>query len=123
METDTETKVHELKTLVKDFCVERDWDQFHDAKELAIALSIETGELLELFRFKSKDEVNHKFTIPKERERIEDELSDCFFPILRIAQMYNIDLTKSLIRKIKKNGENYPIEKSKGKHTKYTEFE
>ena len=122
METDNETKVHELKALVKDFCVERDWDQFHDAKEMAIAISIEAGELLELFRFESREEVNHRFTIPKKREEIEDELSDCLFPILRLAQMYNIDLTKALKRKIGKNVEKYPVEKARGSKLKYNEF-
>lgn len=122
MTTDKETKVHELKNMVKDFCDARDWDQFHDAKELAIALSIEAAELLELFRWKSRTEVNHKFTLPEKREEIEDELSDCLYFILRIAQMYNIDLTKSMNRKMKKNEDKYPVEKSKGSHSKYTEF-
>ncbi|MDA3837141.1 MAG: nucleotide pyrophosphohydrolase [Nanoarchaeota archaeon] len=122
MAKDEETKVHELKQKVKDFCDARDWEQFHDAKELAIALSIEVSELLEHFRWKSKEEVNHRFTIPEKREEIEDELSDILFFVLRIAQMYDINLSSSLNRKIKKNDEKYPVEKARGSHKKYNEL-
>jgi NTP pyrophosphatase (non-canonical NTP hydrolase) len=122
METDITIRIYELKEKVKNFCEVREWAQFHDAKELAIALSIEASELLEHFRWKSKEEVNNGFKIPEKREEIEDELSDIFYFVLRIAQLYDIDLSKALDRKMKKNEEKYPVEKSKGNHKKYTEF-
>lgn len=122
MTKDKETYLHELKEKVKDFCDARDWDQFHDAKELAIALSIEVAELLEHFRWKSRDEVNHRFTIPEKRKEIEGELSDCLYFILRIAQMYDIDLSKALSEKMEENDRKYPVEKAKGSHKKYNEF-
>ncbi len=114
--------IHELKQRVKSFCDERDWEQFHDAKELAIALSVEASELLEHFIWKSRDETNERINHPERREEIKDELSDCLYFILRIAQMYDIDLSSSLVRKLEKNGVKYPSEKSFGKKDKYNEL-
>jgi len=123
MTDDINSNIHKLKQRFKNFCSNRDWDKFHDAKELAIGLSIEAGELLDHFRFKTRDEVNHKFTIPEKREEIEDELADIFIYVLRIAQMYDIDLTKSFNRKLEKNDKKYPVEKAKGSSKKYNEFD
>ena len=67
MGKDEETKIHELKKKVKEFCDERDWAQFHNAKELAIALSIEASELLEHFRWKSHEETDSLFNDKKMR--------------------------------------------------------
>lgn len=122
MLTDKETNLEELKQKIKDFCTERDWDKFHDAKELAIALSIEASELLEHFRWIGREEVNNKFTIPEKREEIEDELADILTFTVRIAQMYDIDLTKSFNRKLEKSRKKYSIEKSYGSCKKYNEL-
>ena len=68
MTKDEERKIQEIKDFVKKYCEERDWDQFHNAKELAIALSVEAGELLAPFRFKSDKEIEELFKMRK-RER------------------------------------------------------
>ena len=73
MAKDHERKIQEIKDLVKEYCEERDWDQFHGAKDLAVALSIESSELLEHFRFKSKEEVEELFKNPKKRGEIEGD--------------------------------------------------
>lgn len=117
---DNSTTISELKAKVKDFCDKRDWEQFHDAKELSLALSVEASELLEHFRWLRGDEISKKFE--DKREDIEDELADIFYFILRIAQLNNIDLTKALERKQAKNDKKYPVEKVKGKHKKYDEY-
>ena len=122
MAKDTETKIHELKEIIKKHCDERDWDQFHNAKELAIALSIEAAELLEPFRFKTWEEVDLLFKDPKKKEEISDEMADVLYFLTRLAQKYNIDLSEAFERKMKKNEKNYPIEKAKGSNKKYNEF-
>ena len=119
---DSNTTIEELKKLVKKFCEERDWDQYHNAKDLAIAISIETSELLEIFRWKSKNEVKELFQNKIKKENIEDEIADIFYFLLRFAQKHNIDLSKTLRKKLEKNQEKYPVEKFKGSNKKYNEL-
>jgi NTP pyrophosphatase (non-canonical NTP hydrolase) len=122
MAKDNETRIHELKEKIKDFCDERDWDQFHNAKELAVALSIEASELLEIFRWKTQDEVSKLFDDEKKKEDISDEMADILYFLVRIAQRYNIDLTEAFDRKMEKNDKKYPVEKAKGSNKKYNEL-
>jgi NTP pyrophosphatase (non-canonical NTP hydrolase) len=112
----------ELENEVKAFCEERDWDQFHNPKDLAIGISTEANELLDVFRFHSDEEVKNIFKNYKKHEHIEEEIADTLFFVLRFAQMNNIDLSMALDNKLKKNAEKYPVEKSKGKNLKYTEI-
>ena len=123
MANDKETTIEDLKVKVKEFCDKRDWDQFHDAKELSIALSIEASELLEHFRWKTKEEVRAKMGKPEKVEEIKDEMADILYFLLRIAQMENIDLSVALKNKIEKNEIKYPVEKAKGSSKKYNEYE
>lgn len=122
MVKDNERKIHELKDKIKAFCDARDWDQFHNAKELAIALSIEASELLEIFRWKSEKEVAELFKDSKKKEDIEDEMADILYFLVRIAQRYDLDLSEALDKKMEKNEKKYPIEKAKGSSKKYNEF-
>jgi len=122
-ETDAFTNIEELKTLVRQFCEERDWCQFHDPKELAIGISTEAAELLEHFRFQSPEQIREKMSNPKTREEISYELADIFFFILRFSQMEQIDLSDALRHKIKITAKKYSIKNSKGKNLKYTEFQ
>ena len=108
---------------VKAFCEERDWDQFHDAKELAIALSIEASELLELFRWKSPEEVRAVMADEARSKKVEQEMADVFFFLLRMAQLYDIDLGNALQEKIRDNEARYPAEKFKGSNRKYSDPE
>ena len=119
---DQKTNIHQLKEKIKKFCDDRDWDQFHGAKDLAVALIIETAELLEHFRWKSEKEVKTLFENPKKKEEIEDEMADVLYFLVRIAQKYNIDLSEVLDRKMSKNEQKYPVEKAKGSNKKYNEF-
>ena len=100
---DHKTNINELKEKVRKFCEDRDWDQYHNAKELAIGIAVEASELLEQFRFKSEKEIEGFFKDPKKREEIEEEVADTLYFILRLAQRYNIDLTTSLNKKMDKN--------------------
>ena len=119
---DKERKMQEIKDFIKKYCDERDWDQFHGAKDLAVALSIEASELLEHFRFKSEKEVEDLFKDPKKREEIGDEMADVLYFLFRMAQKYNVDLADAFDKKMEKNTKKYPVEKAKGSNKKYNEF-
>ena len=114
--------IDQLIEIVKKFCEDRDWDQFHNPKDLAIGLSTESNELLDLFRFKSDEQMREMLNDPEKKERISEELSDIFFFLLRFSQMYDFDMVDGLLHKIQKNNQKYPIEKAKGKNEKYTEY-
>ena len=122
MAKDQETKIHELKDKIKKFCDDREWDQFHGAKELATALIIESAELLEHFRWKNDKEVEELLKDENKREEIGDEMADVLYFLIRLAQRYDIDLSEALDRKIEKNNKKYPVEKAKGSSKKYNEF-
>lgn len=118
---DSENNINELKKLVEKFCDDRDWEQFHNPKDLTIGISTEANELLSLFRFKNKEDMEVMLKNLNKREEIEDETADIFFFLLRFAQMNNIDLSEVLKRKIEKNNKKYSIEKFKGSNKKYSE--
>ena len=102
-----------IKRLV-DFRDERNWDQFHNAKDLALAISIEAGELLELFLWKNADEAD--------QEKVKKELADIFAYAFLLANKYKIDVKQIVLDKIKENERRYPPDKSKGTAKKYTEL-
>ena len=104
----------EIKKLIHDFSVERDWDKFHDGKNLAIALAVEANELLEAFLWKSAEEVNS--------DKVKEELADVLNYSFLIAHKYNLDVKQIILDKLKKNEEKYPVEKSKGNAKKYNEI-
>lgn len=110
-----------LTEAVRKFCEEREWDQFHPPKDLAIGLSTEANELLDLFRFKSDAAIAERMQDSEFKEKVSDELADVFFFVLRFAQMNGINLERALLKKLKKNAEKYPIETAKGSNKKYNE--
>lgn len=113
-------ELNELIDKIKTFCEERDWDQYHNPKDLAIGISTEAAELLDLFRFKNNEEI--QATVTNRREHIEDELADVLFFVLRFAQTNDIDLKKALDHKMAKNAVKYPVDKVKGNNKKYNEY-
>ena len=119
---DSDTTIKDLKDKVQKFCEDRDWDRYHNAKDLAIGISTEASEILDLFRFKTEEQVDVMFQDAKAKGEISDEIADTLYFILRLAQKYNIDLSSALDDKIEKNGKKYPISKAKGSNKKYTEL-
>lgn len=115
-------EIKELQSLVEKFCKDRDWDQFHNPKDLAIGLSTESNELLDIFRFKSFDQMQFMMKDEKTRNHISEELGDIYFFLLRFAKMYDFDLHVCLTSKLAKNNKKYPKDKVKGKNLKYTEY-
>lgn len=99
---------------LKQFAHDRDWAQFHNAKDLALALSIEAAELNELFLWKKPEEANP--------ERIKDELADIFAYALQLAAKYNLDINQIVLEKIEKNEIKYPATKARGNAKKYDEL-
>ena len=119
---DTQTTLADIKEQARKYCETREWDQFHSPKDLAIGMSTEASELLELFRFKSSAEIDAFFTDPQKKEAMEDELADVLYFVARFAQKYDIDLSTALTRKMVKNEEKYTLAKAKGSNKKYTEL-
>ena len=106
--------IENLKSKLRAFSKERDWEQFHNPKDLAVALNIEAGELLENFLWKSHEEAN--------KEKVKEELADVFAYAFLLADKYAFDVKQIVLDKIKSNGEKYPIDKAKGTAKKYTEL-
>ncbi|EOT25700.1 nucleotide pyrophosphohydrolase [Enterococcus saccharolyticus] len=102
---------------INQFRDDRNWRQFHNEKDLAISISLEASELLELFQWKSSEEVvDHK------RERIEEELADVLIYSCMLADNLNMDLDDIIAKKLEKNNQKYPVNKSFGSNSKYDEL-
>lgn len=99
---------------------ERDWAQFHSPKELAISLCVEAGELLALMQWKQGEDLRQ--SLSRNREAVQDELADVLHSLLLLANDLQVDLPAALRAKLAKDAAKYPIEKSKGRATKYTEL-
>lgn len=109
--------MQELTSKIIRFRDERNWRQFHNAKDLAISLSLEASELLELFQWKQNDEV-----VKENLEGIKDELADVLYYVLLMSHDVGIDIEEALESKLMKNERKYPIEKAYGSSKKYTEL-
>lgn len=106
--------IKEITEALIKFRNERDWEQFHNPKDLAIALNIEAGELLENFLWKPH--------IEADKNKVKEELADVLAYSFLLANRYGFDVKDILFEKIKKNGEKYPVAKAKGTAKKYTEL-
>ena len=111
-----------INSEIEKFTHERDWDQFHSVKNLSMALSVESSELMEIFQWLTEDQSNHVKNDQQLLARVEDEVADIFVYLLRIVAKSNIDLEQAVLKKIKKNAEKYPVELSRENAKKYNEF-
>lgn len=98
----------------------RKWKQFHNPKDVSLSLVLEATEVMEHFQWKNPEEI--KDYAKKNKEAISEELADVLYWVLLLSHDLNIDIEKSLDKKLKINNEKYPVKKSKGVHTKYTEL-
>jgi len=113
----------QIKILTKkliNFRDSRDWQQFHNPKDIAISLSLEASEVLEHFQWKNKEEIEQY--IKTNKNEIGEELADVFNWVLILSHDIGVDILKASDEKIKKNEKKYPVEKVKGKHTKYNQL-
>jgi NTP pyrophosphatase (non-canonical NTP hydrolase) len=113
-------EIEAITNKIKKFRDERDWKQFHNHKDMALSLMLEAAEVLEHFQWKSVQEVDKHAEQCK--DEIADELADVAMYLFELADNLGIDLTQAIDQKIQKNEKKYPVEKSKGRHTKYTKL-
>jgi NTP pyrophosphatase (non-canonical NTP hydrolase) len=113
--------LEKLTNMFVEFRNDRDWKQFHTLKNLAMSLSIESGELLELFQWKNDTEIAN-FINSDKKYLLEDEAADVAAYLLLLCHDAGIDLETAIIKKIEKNDKKYPVNKSKGNAKKYTEL-
>ncbi len=106
--------LEELRKTIVQFTKERDWDQFHNGKDLALALSIEAAELNEAFLWKDTKDVNV--------DKVKEELADIFNYAILLADKYDLDIKQIVLDKIRRNAEKYPVEKAYGSAKKYNEL-
>jgi dCTP diphosphatase len=112
--------VDELKKNIEAFAKVRDWEQFHTPKNLACALNVEASELLEVFQWMSVDE--QKNISDEKKEAVAEELSDILTYAIRLAGVLDINLSRSIEKKIEKNAKKYPAELVRGSSKKYDEY-
>lgn len=113
-------EVLKLSAAIAEFARERDWEQFHTPKNIAMALSVEAAEITEIFQWLT--EAQSKALPPEKVQHLREELADTYIFLLKLANYYKIDLFEAATDKLKINAKKYPVEKSKGKATKYTEL-
>jgi NTP pyrophosphatase (non-canonical NTP hydrolase) len=104
----------ELREALLKFRNDRDWEQFHNAKDLALALNVEAGELLKLFLWKDAQQANP--------EKVKEELADVFAYAILLADKYGFDVKEIVLEMIQKNAAKYPVDKAKGTAKKYDEL-
>ncbi|HNV61812.1 MAG TPA: nucleotide pyrophosphohydrolase [Candidatus Cloacimonas acidaminovorans] len=115
--------LNEIKRELLNFREERDWSKFHDPKNLAEAISIEASELLELFLWKNKQEIEKDINSDLEyKTNIEDELADIFTYCIQMANTLDLDIEKIIFKKLEKVKIKYPIDKATGNHIKYSKL-
>jgi NTP pyrophosphatase (non-canonical NTP hydrolase) len=108
------TDTQEIIQALLKFRNERDWEQFHNAKDLALALNVESSELLELFLWKNAEEAD--------AQKVKEELADVFAYAFLLAAKYDFDVRDIVLDKIARNAEKYPVDKAKGSAKKYNEL-
>ena len=118
--SDEECPVGDLKREVNRFVAERDWEQFHSPKNLAMALMVETAELMEHFQWLTQEQ-SRRLSPPKKQE-IEEEIGDILIYLVNLADKLDIDPVKAAKIKVEKNREKYPVSQSRGKSLKYNEY-
>jgi NTP pyrophosphatase (non-canonical NTP hydrolase) len=111
----------ELRTRLRAFVSERDWDQFHSPKNLSMALSVEAAELMELFQWLT--EAQSSVPDAARRTRIEAELADILIYLVRLADRLEVDLLAAAAAKLEENARKYPADRVRGQARKYDEYD
>ena len=114
------TELEHLRDQLRAFAAARDWDQFHSPKNLAMALSAESGELLEIFQWLTEEQSRSLAT--EARAAASDEIADVFLYLIRLSDTLGIDPIAAANRKLLSNATKYPVDKARGSNKKYTEL-
>lgn len=115
-----EKKMNALRDSLRKFVSERDWDQFHSPKNLAMALSVEASELMEHFQWLTEDESRR--LPPEKLAAVRDEMADVLVYLVRLADKLDVDLLEAAAQKIEKNALKYPAAKVRGSMKKYSDY-
>lgn len=113
--------IKELQKKVIEFRDARDWAQYHNPKDLAVSLSLEAAELLEIFQWKDAREVEAIKSDPDERRRVKEELGDILIYALNMCHTFNFDPSEVVLEKLVINEKKYPVERAKGSARKYSD--
>ena len=116
----TNNDIKKLTDLIIAFRQERDWKQFHTPKNMAISLTLEATEVLEHFQWQTNEELAEY--IKTHKRDIGEELADVLFWVLIMSHDFDIDIISAFKAKMEKNAQKYPVEKARGRYTKYTEL-
>jgi len=109
-----------LRDRLRRFAEERDWDQFHAPKNLAIALAVEAAELLEHFQWLKEEDSKH--LTPEQLAKVREEMADVLLYLIRLADKLDVDLVQAAAGKIERNAQKYPADKARGNSKKYTDL-
>ena len=120
---DEATTIQDLRDRVEAFVRVREWEMFHNPKDLAAAISIEAAELMELFLWRDPEDVEKDLLAETTQQRIRDELADIVILCLSLANRLEVDLADAVFSKVRANEVKYPVEKARGKSLKYTHYE
>ncbi len=112
----------EARKKVEYFIKEREWEKYHNPKDIALAMSIEVGELLEHFRFKSIEEISDYLNDGSNKKEVSYEIADIFFFLLSLVNSIGLDLSEAFEDKLKISAEKYPVDIVKGKNHKYIHY-
>ena len=115
-------QIRELQDMLQEFATERDWDQFHNPKNLVMALVSEVGELAEIFQWLSPSDSQSAMSVESTATHVREELADVFGYVIRLADVLGVNLADALGSKIALNADRYPIDSARGNTTKYTEL-
>ena len=113
--SDQQTTLAELREAMAAFVRQRDWEQFHDPKNLAMSIAIEAAELMELFQWYRSDQLASLADDPAHRDAVEEELADVMCFVLSFANATGIDLSTAVRRKIARNASKYPAQQYRGR--------
>ena len=113
-------RLEQLRDRLREFVRERDWEQFHSPKNLAMAMIVEAAELVEHFQWLTEDQ-SHQLS-PEKRQDVEHEIADTFVYLLRLSDVLGIDIIQAANAKIDLNARKYPADKVRGSNAKYTEY-
>lgn len=115
-----DASIKNLTKQIADFCNQRDWNKFHNAKDMALSLTLEAAEVLEHFQWKNEKEI--QAYLKTNNTDIAEELADVMYWVLRMADRFDIDIIEAFNKKMQKNAKKYPVEAAKGNHKKYNEL-
>jgi len=122
MKSDKTTSIIELRERVSKFVQDRDWNKYHNPKDIAVSITIEASELLEVFQWVKDEDLDKTIKEPSKIARLEEELGDVMIYCISLANALNIDIAQAVMKKIEINESKYPVERVKGDYRKYTEL-